>query len=230
MEDFLTKKKEATPILDLSKTVANSKEEFRRLLEKVPDFKIKPEKVPPEAVKIKEKKFTFKSRASSKRKKEKYSFMDPLPNEMKNLKMEDLISVPIDWKMLTNLRPKSKTEEALYSRMIDLGKLQNKSRTQEKRSDPMIRKTKNKSGIVEMRVVSCSSCGEDFCTGKTCCKCGYDSFARIPESLASTEKPTASSSVVAIKRKNNHKRSRSKTKRQKSPKKHRSKSRKNNST
>lgn len=35
--------------------MANSKEEFRRLLEKVPDFKIKPDKVPPETIKIKEK-------------------------------------------------------------------------------------------------------------------------------------------------------------------------------
>lgn len=44
-----------------------------------------------------------------------------------------------------------------------------KSRAQEKRQfelDPMVRKTKNKAGIVETRVVSCTECGEDFCNGK----------------------------------------------------------------
>lgn len=45
LDDFLTKKKEPTQVLDLSKAAVNSKEEFRRLLEKVPEYKIKPEKV-----------------------------------------------------------------------------------------------------------------------------------------------------------------------------------------
>lgn len=118
LDDFLVKKKETAPILDLSKTLANSKEELRRLLEKVPDFKIKPEKVPPETIKIKEKKFTFKSNKIGKGKKGKYPFLDPVPPEMKNLKIEDLISVPIDWKMLTNLRPKNKGEENYFSRQV----------------------------------------------------------------------------------------------------------------
>ncbi|KAJ8956416.1 hypothetical protein NQ314_006744 [Rhamnusium bicolor] len=58
---FWARKKETAPILDLSKATANSKEEFRRLLEKVPDFKIKPERVPAEQIKIKDKNFKFKS-------------------------------------------------------------------------------------------------------------------------------------------------------------------------
>ena len=45
LDDLLLKKKEAVQILDLSKSTANTKEELRRLLEKVPDFKIKIEKV-----------------------------------------------------------------------------------------------------------------------------------------------------------------------------------------
>lgn len=117
MDDFLSKKKETVPILDLSKTVANSKEEFRRLFDKVPDFKIKPEKVKIEDIKISEKKRKFKTgRGDFKAMKERYAFMDPLPLEMKNLNLDDLVNVPIDWKMLTTIRPKSKTEEDMFSR------------------------------------------------------------------------------------------------------------------
>lgn len=53
-------------------------------------------------------------------------------------------------------------------RLVELGKLEIKTRAYEKRQmaiDPQIRKTKNKAGIVEMRVVSCAECGEDFCNG-----------------------------------------------------------------
>lgn len=45
LDDLISKKKDSLQILDLSKSIVNSKEELRRLLEKVPEFKIKPEKV-----------------------------------------------------------------------------------------------------------------------------------------------------------------------------------------
>lgn len=45
LDELLTKKKEPVQILDLSRNTANSKEELKKLLEKVPDFKIKMEKV-----------------------------------------------------------------------------------------------------------------------------------------------------------------------------------------
>lgn len=45
MDDPFGKKKEVAPVLDLSKVTINSQEEFRRTFEKVPDFKVKPEKV-----------------------------------------------------------------------------------------------------------------------------------------------------------------------------------------
>lgn len=117
IDDFLSKKKETAPILDLSKATANTKEEFKRLLEKVPDFKIKPEKPKIEDLKIKEKKIKFKTgKKDLKLLKEPYAFMDPLPLEMKNLNIDDLVNVPIDWKMLTTVRPKSKVEEEMFSR------------------------------------------------------------------------------------------------------------------
>lgn len=56
----------------------------------------------------------------------------------------------------------------LHFRLVELAKLRNRTRAQEKRQfelDPMIRKTKNKAGIIESRVVSCGECGDDFCNG-----------------------------------------------------------------
>lgn len=117
MDDFLGKKKDSVPILDLSKSIANTQEEFKRLLDKVPDFKIRPEKVAMESIKIRDKKFKFKAgKKDLKTMKEPYTFLDPLPREMQNLKVSELAAVSIDWKMLTTMRPKSKIEENYFSR------------------------------------------------------------------------------------------------------------------
>lgn len=45
LDDLLGKKKEAPQVLDLSRSTVQSKEEFERLLDKVPEYKIRPEKV-----------------------------------------------------------------------------------------------------------------------------------------------------------------------------------------
>lgn len=45
LDDLLGKKKEIVPILDLSKTIVHTKEEYKRLSEKVPDYKMRPIKV-----------------------------------------------------------------------------------------------------------------------------------------------------------------------------------------
>lgn len=46
LDDLLKEdKKDANLLPDLSKATCNSQEEFRRLLENCPEFKIKPEKV-----------------------------------------------------------------------------------------------------------------------------------------------------------------------------------------
>ncbi|XP_060535135.1 uncharacterized protein LOC132707339 [Cylas formicarius] len=205
LDDFLGKKKEAAPILDLSKTVVGSSEEFRRLLEKVPDFKIKPEKPSTEAVKLRDKGWRFKSgKKDLKRSREAYAFANPLPVEMQGLRLDDLSAVTIDWKMLTTERPKTKTEENYFSRLVELGKSQRRTRAQEKRQlqmDPQVRRIKNKSGVLEMRVVSCAECGEDFCNGKVCCKFGYDSFARTPETPTTAQKAKSPTGADKVKRK-----------------------------
>lgn len=121
LDDFLSKKKDSSPVLDLSKAVVNTKEDFRRLLEKVPDYKIKAEKVRSEDVKIRDKHFKFKTgKKDYKAMKEPYGFMDPIPNEMRNLKIKDLITVPIDWHMLTTIRPKNKLDEEYFSKYLVL--------------------------------------------------------------------------------------------------------------
>lgn len=45
LDDLFDKKKDEAPMLDLSKVVINTAEEYREVLDKVPDFKTRPEKV-----------------------------------------------------------------------------------------------------------------------------------------------------------------------------------------
>lgn len=45
-----------------------------------------------------------------------YVYLDPIPAEMRPIAIMELCTVPIDWKMLTTLRPKSKLEEDYYSK------------------------------------------------------------------------------------------------------------------
>lgn len=118
MDDFLTKKKETTPVLDLSNATAtvSSHEEFRRLTEKIPDFKMRSEKVPSESIKLRDKFKINTIKYDKKAMNEEYAFMNPIPVEMRNLDLDDLASVSIDWRMLTTQRPKSKIEEEYFSR------------------------------------------------------------------------------------------------------------------
>jgi membrane carboxypeptidase/penicillin-binding protein len=92
-EDLFSKKKEAVPVLDLSKSTATTKEEFKKLMEKVPDFKRQvPVKVRPEEIKIKEKEckefklskkeLRYLKNSQGEREKQ-YVYMDPIPTEMR---------------------------------------------------------------------------------------------------------------------------------------------------
>lgn len=45
LDDLLGKRKDVLPVLDLSKTIVHNKEEYKRLFEKVPDYKMRPIKV-----------------------------------------------------------------------------------------------------------------------------------------------------------------------------------------
>ncbi|XP_014287486.1 serine/arginine-rich splicing factor 10 [Halyomorpha halys] len=178
LDDLIGKKKEAIQVLDLSKATANNADEFKRVMEKVPDFKIKPEKIKPEDVKIQDK----AKRWHKKSKKLGYQFADPIPMEMRSLNLDDLCSVPIQWNMLTTLKPKSKIDEEYYSRLVELGKLELAARQKDKKTPEtqFLRKMKNKAGVTETRFISCNECGEDFCQRETCHLLMYDNFKREP--------------------------------------------------
>lgn len=190
LEDLLVKEKATVPILDLSKSVVQTSEEFKRLMEKVPEFKMRPIKVRPEEIKIREKDYSFKMSKKEQRKLIKkggevdpiYTYGDPIPVEMRSVVLDDLYVVPIDWKMLTSQRPKLKMEEDYFSRLVEMGKLQLKTRARDRKEallNPHIKKIKNKSGIIETRIQTCSECGEEMCNGKSCSEFSYEMFARV---------------------------------------------------
>ncbi|KAI8122272.1 hypothetical protein FF38_10973 [Lucilia cuprina] len=201
LDDLLAKKKTVVPVLDLSRNVVQSSEELKRLMEKVPEFKMRPIKVKAEDIKTKDKDFSFKLSKKEVKKLLKsngerdpmYVYADPVPIEMKEVVLYDLCVVPIDWKMLTTLRPKSKIEEEYFSRMVEMGKLQLKTEQRDRREFMLnngVKKLKNKSGIVETRLQTCTDCGEELCSGKTCTEFSYDLFVRV-EPKFSKPKPTA---------------------------------------
>ncbi|KAK6634162.1 hypothetical protein RUM44_004770 [Polyplax serrata] len=181
LDDFLSKKKEPAQVLDLSKVKITSKDDFKRYFDKIPECKVKPEKISADSMKVKEKDFTFLPGKKEEKNLREWSYPDPTPPDMKGVKLEDLCPINIDWKMLTTIRPKSKVEEDLFSRVVQLGKLDLKYQQMLKREKPTdwIRRTKNpKSSIIEMRVISCKECGEDFCDGSVCSKLTYENFFR----------------------------------------------------
>ncbi|XP_030569521.1 uncharacterized protein LOC115768925 [Drosophila novamexicana] len=207
LDDLLAKKKTVVPVLDLSRSNIQSIEEFKRLMEKVPDYKMRPIKVRAEEIKIREKDYSFKMPKKEMRKLLKhngerealYTYADPMPSEMKDVVLMELCAVPIDWKMLTTLRPKSKLEEEYFSRMVEMGKLELKTEARDRREFALnncIRKIKNKSGIVETRLITCESCGEEMCWGKWCGDFNYDLYVRVeakvlkPKPLANTANKT----------------------------------------
>lgn len=129
MDDLFGKKKDVIPVLDLSKSIATNKDELKRIMEKVPDYKMRPVKVRSEDIKIKDKDWSFKSSKKENKallksggEREKfYTYLDPIPSEMKGaIKISDLCLVPIDWKMLTTLRPRTKIDEDFFSKLVEV--------------------------------------------------------------------------------------------------------------
>ncbi|XP_013117909.1 uncharacterized protein LOC106095212 [Stomoxys calcitrans] len=190
LDDLLGKKKAVVSVLDLSRNIVQTSEEFKRLMEKVPEYKMRPIKVRAEDIKIKDKDYSFKWNKKEMKKLIRtngereaiYTYGDPVPTEMKDVSINELCVVPIDWKMLTTLRPKSKIEEEFYSRMVEMGKLQLKTEQKDRREfmlNNCVKKLKNKSGIVETRLQTCVECGEEMCCGKACTEFNYDLFSRV---------------------------------------------------
>lgn len=85
-------------------------------------------KVKPEDVKIKDRPEDHKTKTPKKEirayeklgtrgyEEKQFTFMDPIPVEMQGLKFDELCAVPIEWRMLTSIRPKSKLDEEYFNR------------------------------------------------------------------------------------------------------------------
>lgn len=65
--------------------------------------------------------------------------------------------------------------------MVELGKLQLAAREKEKKIPlaSYIRKSKNRAGVLETKIVSCRECGEEFCSTETCRQFAYDTYERV---------------------------------------------------
>ncbi|XP_011494104.1 PREDICTED: uncharacterized protein LOC105359260 [Ceratosolen solmsi marchali] len=174
-------KKDSNLIPDLSKATCDSQEEFRRLMECCPEFKIKPEKLKRDDIKVRDKNFTWKTTKKELRAlRKEWNYGNPIPPDMRMLNIQELQQVAIDWRMLTSLRPKLRQDEEMFSRLVEMGKLQLKTREFEQRNfvNP-IRRAKNRAGIIESSVQICGDCGEEFCNGESCGDILYDSYIRV---------------------------------------------------
>lgn len=49
-----------------------------------------------------------------------WAYGDPIPPDMRILNLQELQQVPIDWRMLTPLRPKLRQDEDMFSRLVNL--------------------------------------------------------------------------------------------------------------
>lgn len=61
--------------------------------------------------------------------------------------------------------------------------MQIKTEIREKREliqNPFSKKVKNRSGIVETRIITCNDCLEEFCNGNYCNDFNYDGYLRVP--------------------------------------------------
>lgn len=61
-----------------------------------------------------------------------------------------------------------------------MGKLEVRTLAKERRTSiSPIRRSKNRSGIIESSVKICGECGEEYCFGESCGDIAYESFTRV---------------------------------------------------
>ncbi|XP_063995074.1 uncharacterized protein LOC135172714 [Diachasmimorpha longicaudata] len=174
-------KRDGNLIPDLSKATCNSQDEFRRLRERCPEYKIKPEKLKREDAKVRDKDFSWRTtKKEMKLMEREWGYGDPIPPDMRSLDLQELQRVAIDWRMLTPLRPKLRADEEMFSRLVEMGKLELKTLAKDRRiSISPIRRSKNRAGIIESSVKICGECGEEYCFTETCGDILYESFTRV---------------------------------------------------
>ncbi|ODN02838.1 hypothetical protein Ocin01_03854 [Orchesella cincta] len=200
LDDLLSKKKDPhSQILDLSKVRIRNREEFEKYFDKIPEYKIRPEKVRQEDIRIRETDFSFRYTKKEAKyiSKHTFSYADPVPASMKTVRLDDLAAVDISWRMLTMLRPKNRLEEEIFSRLVELGKLRLATRKFEAKlleaatsgapgsqqhaimASMGIIIIKTKRGGTETRIKTCKECGDELCTGALCKEFPYESYTRM---------------------------------------------------
>ncbi|CAL4124512.1 unnamed protein product, partial [Meganyctiphanes norvegica] len=114
------------------------------------------------------------------------SYADPLPPSMQGLNMDEFYEVDIDWRMLTTARPKTRTEEEIFSKLVDMGRLQLQRIRQEaeRRADGkdwrgrVVKVVPGRGSVPEVRLPCCKECGEELCQG-LCKDYMYQNYARV---------------------------------------------------
>lgn len=93
--------------LDLLALKPQFKEEVQSALHKIPELKLRPEKIPDEENVVQPHSLkNFKD----------FPYLDPVPGSMLHMDIRELSTVNIDWKMLTLDRPESQLEIQIFSR------------------------------------------------------------------------------------------------------------------
>lgn len=83
-------------------------------------------KVKREDTKVRDKDFSWK--ATKKELKaigREWTYGDPVPPDMRELDLQELQQVAIDWRMLTPIRPKLRQDEEMFSRLVRIYNLYN---------------------------------------------------------------------------------------------------------
>ncbi|CAB4064436.1 unnamed protein product [Lepeophtheirus salmonis] len=204
LDDILNKQKAPPQILDLVNLDIQTEEEYQAIIEKIPDYKIRPEKpqdvqhtlaLEKEMINDANLLFSDESRRSVGKKtipENAVSFRGPLP--------------------------KTKTDEEIFSRLVQLDKWRLQTRAREQEQDlarggknPFIvvkQPSSSKGGVTETSIKVCSECAEEFCSG-TCKEFQYDAYQRII--IPEKEAEVGSSGKTSKKKKSSHKKKRSKT-------------------
>ncbi|XP_042207348.1 uncharacterized protein LOC121856097 [Homarus americanus] len=169
LEDMLTVVKAPAQALDLFRTKIRSREDFDKAFEKVPEYKIRPEKVRPGDV-MGEGPGGWRHRGEES---PQASYADPLPHSMQGLTMDEFYQVDIDWRMLTTARPKTRCDEDIFSRYVEMGRLQlQRVREEAERqaegkdwTGRIVKVVPGRGSLPETRLPTCKECGEELCDG-----------------------------------------------------------------
>ncbi|KAK2722937.1 uncharacterized protein LOC136034976 [Artemia franciscana] len=199
LDKLLEKGKEGEQqVLDLAEATANDAEEFQNLFSRVPElktFKIRPEKVRvhevKESISISECEDSSCFKLNNDPRKKAWLYSNPIPPSMQKASIPDLATKNIPWKMLTDAKPKTKTEEEYFTRLIELAKQNLSLKLHESKiSKPMgnaPRQLTRRLVTSEFKVKSCPMCLEELCCGEVCMTFGYEPFARKTTSSANEE-------------------------------------------